>query len=196
MQVFQSKPVRAEPADQHPGSNHGTALILRRRLRHFCLISPHQKASICNADSVYFRKSGSESLDSFYNKMNGLVNFFQKTAPNLENFNDLYYSKLWVPRKIEGRESQTKLKKTRKEWFQRTCFATWPSKEGSRPILIKTADSRGLQAFTARKNCRHIQRLSRHLGALWCGLLDGDPVHFPMLTKINIFAKDLQNQHR
>lgn len=64
------------------------------RLSHFCLISPHQKASICNADNVYFRKGGSESLDSFYNKMNGLGNFFQKTAPNLENFNDLYYSKL------------------------------------------------------------------------------------------------------
>lgn len=143
MQAFQRKPVRAEPADQHPGSNHGTALILRRRLRHFCLISPHQKASICNADSVYFRKGGSESLDSFYNKMNGLVNFFQKTAPNLENFNDLYYSKLWVPRKIEGRESQTKLKKTRKERFQRTCFATWPSKEGSRPITDKNSWQQG-----------------------------------------------------
>lgn len=94
MQAFQSKPVRAQPADQHHGSNHGTAQMLRRRLRDFCLISPHQKGSICNVDNVYFRKGGSESLDSFHNKMNGLVNFFQKTVPNLENFNDLYYNKL------------------------------------------------------------------------------------------------------
>lgn len=93
-QAFQSRPVRAQPADQHPGPSHGTAQMPRRRLRYFCLMSLHQKASICNADNVYFRKGGSESLDSFYNKVNGLVNFFQKTAPNLENFNYLYYSKL------------------------------------------------------------------------------------------------------
>lgn len=89
-QAFQSKPVRAQPADQRPAPAH----TARTRLRYFCLISPHQKASICNADNVYFRKGRAESLDRFYNKVNGLVNFFQKTAPNLENFNDLYYSKL------------------------------------------------------------------------------------------------------
>lgn len=64
-------------ADQHPGSNHGKVQMLRR-CRQLCLISPHQEASVSEADNVYFRKGGSESTDSSYNRMNGLVLFLSK----------------------------------------------------------------------------------------------------------------------
>lgn len=64
-------------ADQQPGSNHGEEQMLRR-FRQLCLISPHQEASVSEADNVYFRKGGSESPDSSYNRLNGLVFFLSK----------------------------------------------------------------------------------------------------------------------
>lgn len=64
-------------ADQQPSSNHSKVQMLRR-FRQLCLTFPHQEASVSEADNVYFRKAGSESPDSSYNRMNGLVFFLLK----------------------------------------------------------------------------------------------------------------------
>lgn len=47
--------------------------------------------------------------------------FFQKKAPNSDHFNEFYYRKLRVLQKIDGGESQTKLKKTREVAVKLPC---------------------------------------------------------------------------
>lgn len=71
-----------------PGFNCGKSADAeeRRGFRQFCLISPHQEASVCDADDVYFRKGRSESLDSSYNRMNGLVVFLSKESSKFGEF--------------------------------------------------------------------------------------------------------------
>lgn len=49
-----------------------------------------------------------------------------------------------------GGESQTKLKKTRKEWFSELSLQPGQAKSEA-DLYCKTADSRGLEAFTARQ---------------------------------------------
>jgi len=86
----------------------------RGRFRQFCLISPHQGASVCDADDVYLGTVDQKAWTVFTAEWMVWYFFFQKKAPNSENFNEFYHTKLWFPQKTDAGESQTKLKKTRK----------------------------------------------------------------------------------
>lgn len=143
-------------ADQYPGSNRSKVQVLRRRFRQFCLIPPHPFAM----QTTYVLGKVDQKAQKVL-RMNGLVFFPSKESSKFWEFQLIYCRKLWGPQKIDGGESQTKLKTTREERLQWSFLTNSPSKEGSRSILIKIADSRSLEAFTARQSTRHTLQLSR-----------------------------------